>query len=285
MVLNKKLKELRTKKGLTQAEFAKLLDINPKVVSKWENGESLPQSEMLPLIADIFNISIDELFERICTYNIDSKAIAREYGYEHAYSIGDIQSMVSYLILGMQERQNRDMGCYSDEALADISDDLQSLIEVKDERPQCYSYSKSDSVVNYMRNDFIITTLWQCDERKSAEILNSNYRAMRTVFEFFALEGAEKILAHFLSLANGSIFTFDHLVESAGVDEATAKRFIELLFSLNKTSTECVINEETAVINGVDTKICTYYEGHVTKMLKTILLTAYLLTEQKGGFR
>lgn len=285
MALNEKLKDLRTNKGLTQAQLGKLLDINPKVISKWENGESLPQSELLPLLADIFDIGIDELFGRNHAENIDSRAIVRKYGYENAYSIADIQSLVSYLILGMQERQNLDMGCYSDEALNNISDDLLSLIEAKDTRPQCYSPNKIDSVVNYMCGDFIITTLWQCDEGKFAEIMRDNYPAMKSVFEFFALENAEKLLAHFLSLTNSFSFTLEHLVESVGADEATAKKFLELLFSLNSTSTECVIHEETAVIEGAETKVYTYYGGHVTKMLKTILLAAYLLTEQKGGFR
>ncbi len=38
---SEKLNELRTEKGLTQAELASVLSVSDKVISKWENGGSL----------------------------------------------------------------------------------------------------------------------------------------------------------------------------------------------------------------------------------------------------
>jgi len=60
----KKVAELRKEKGLTQAELAEKLSLSPQAISKWENGESLPDITTLPLLADILGVTIDELLGR-----------------------------------------------------------------------------------------------------------------------------------------------------------------------------------------------------------------------------
>ncbi len=52
---------LRKAKGMTQEEFAEKLGVTPQAVSKWENGVSCPDIMLLPRIAEIFGVSIDEL--------------------------------------------------------------------------------------------------------------------------------------------------------------------------------------------------------------------------------
>ncbi len=51
----------RKAKGMTQEEFAEKLGVTPQAVSKWENGVSCPDIMLLPKIAEIFGVSIDEL--------------------------------------------------------------------------------------------------------------------------------------------------------------------------------------------------------------------------------
>ena len=58
----KLLYELRREKGWTQGELAEKLGITNQAVSKWENDLSCPDIMSLPDIADIFGITIDELF-------------------------------------------------------------------------------------------------------------------------------------------------------------------------------------------------------------------------------
>lgn len=55
--------ELRKKKGVTQEELAKHVSVSAQAVSKWENG-GVPDVELLPQIADFFEVSVDELFGR-----------------------------------------------------------------------------------------------------------------------------------------------------------------------------------------------------------------------------
>ena len=55
---------LRKERGLTQEQLANELGISYQAVSKWENELSSPDISALPLLADIFGVSIDALFGR-----------------------------------------------------------------------------------------------------------------------------------------------------------------------------------------------------------------------------
>ena len=63
MELGKKIKQLRFKAGLTQEQLAEKLGIGPQSVSKWENAAAMPDITTLPLLAEIFGVSIDDLFD------------------------------------------------------------------------------------------------------------------------------------------------------------------------------------------------------------------------------
>ena len=61
--------ELRKTKAITQDELAKYVGVSAQAVSKWENG-GVPDTELLPKIADFFEVSIDKLFGG-CDSNIN----------------------------------------------------------------------------------------------------------------------------------------------------------------------------------------------------------------------
>ena len=56
--------KLRKEKSVTQEELASKVGVSSQAVSKWENG-GMPDAELLPRIADFFEVSIDTLFGRI----------------------------------------------------------------------------------------------------------------------------------------------------------------------------------------------------------------------------
>jgi len=62
MEMGNKIKELRTKLGITQEELSKTLNVSSQAVSKWENG-GLPDLELIPEIAKYFNVTTDYLFD------------------------------------------------------------------------------------------------------------------------------------------------------------------------------------------------------------------------------
>jgi len=54
----------RKRQGLTQEELAQKLGVTNQSVSKWESAQCCPDIGLLPMLADIFGIGIDELFGR-----------------------------------------------------------------------------------------------------------------------------------------------------------------------------------------------------------------------------
>ena len=56
-----KLRVLRESQNMTQNELATKLKISRSTVAMWENGKSLPQTEILIKLADLFGCTIDEL--------------------------------------------------------------------------------------------------------------------------------------------------------------------------------------------------------------------------------
>ncbi len=58
-----KICESRHKCGLTQDQLAERLGVSAQAVSKWERGESMPDSVLLPIIAKELGVSIDSLFD------------------------------------------------------------------------------------------------------------------------------------------------------------------------------------------------------------------------------
>lgn len=52
---------LREEHNLTQREFAKILDVSDKAVSKWENGQAIPRMDTLEKIAETFETTVEDL--------------------------------------------------------------------------------------------------------------------------------------------------------------------------------------------------------------------------------
>lgn len=64
--IGKQIAFLRKEKGCKQDELAKFVGVSPQAVSKWENG-GIPDTELLPKIADFFSVTVDFLFGRNIT--------------------------------------------------------------------------------------------------------------------------------------------------------------------------------------------------------------------------
>lgn len=60
-MLKENIKSLRKRKGLSQEELAIKLNVVRQTISKWEQGLSVPDSEMLIRISEIFDVSVSTL--------------------------------------------------------------------------------------------------------------------------------------------------------------------------------------------------------------------------------
>lgn len=63
MKISDKIRQNRRRGGLTQEQFAQKIGVSAQTVSKWENEVAMPDIMLLPSIAEVFGISIDELFD------------------------------------------------------------------------------------------------------------------------------------------------------------------------------------------------------------------------------
>ncbi len=61
MTLGKRIATLRKEKGLKQDDLADMLDVSAQAVSKWENDQTCPDISLLPKLAQILGITVDEL--------------------------------------------------------------------------------------------------------------------------------------------------------------------------------------------------------------------------------
>ncbi len=77
--------ELRTKNGLSQDELAGKIHVTRQAVSRWENGETVPNTETLKLLSKLFDVSINTLLGsprklicQCCGMPLDDTLISKE---------------------------------------------------------------------------------------------------------------------------------------------------------------------------------------------------------------
>lgn len=110
--IGEKIRLLRKKNDVTQDRLADHLGVTPQAVSRWESGICYPDMNALPLIADYFSVSIDEL---LCYNNAQKNARVQSY-IESAERLLDREKIVEALDLLR-------------EAMADIPSDASLQLE------------------------------------------------------------------------------------------------------------------------------------------------------------
>lgn len=77
--------KLRTEKGISQDELAKKVYVTRQAVSRWENGETVPNTETLKLLSGFFGVSINtllgsprELVCQCCGMPLEDSFISKE---------------------------------------------------------------------------------------------------------------------------------------------------------------------------------------------------------------
>ena len=77
--------QLRTKMGLSQEELAEKVFVTQQAVSRWENGDTIPNTETLKLLSKLFNVSINtllgsprQLICQCCGMPLEDASISKE---------------------------------------------------------------------------------------------------------------------------------------------------------------------------------------------------------------
>ena len=61
--VGKFLKELRGEKAITQEQLAEMLGVSNRSISRWENGATMPDFDLLIQIAKYFEVEIEEILD------------------------------------------------------------------------------------------------------------------------------------------------------------------------------------------------------------------------------
>ena len=77
--------DLRTRKGYSQEELAQKVFVTRQAVSRWETGETVPNTETLKLLSELFDVSINtllgsprQLICQCCGMPLDDSTVSRE---------------------------------------------------------------------------------------------------------------------------------------------------------------------------------------------------------------
>ena len=145
--------ELRTKKGLSQDELAEKVYVTRQAVSRWETGETVPNTETLKLLSTFFGVSINTLLGsprtlicQCCGMPLEDAIISREKD-------GSMN-------------ENYCQWCYADGKYT--YDDMDALIDV------CVTHMASEHFPEAQARAYLKDTLPKLEYWKGREKANSN---------------------------------------------------------------------------------------------------------------
>lgn len=85
MEIREILRDLRTRKGYSQEELAEKVFVTRQAVSRWETGETTPNTETLKLLSGLYDVSINtllgsprQLFCQCCGMPLEDSILSRE---------------------------------------------------------------------------------------------------------------------------------------------------------------------------------------------------------------
>ena len=97
-IMAKTIARLRRERGMTQEALAERIGVSPQTVSKWETQATCPDVALLPVLADVFGVSLDYLVGRT---NVETSPEVEEA----VISAEEMQLTAAYRMLN--ERQRR----------------------------------------------------------------------------------------------------------------------------------------------------------------------------------
>ena len=105
MNLGLNIKKLRLAKGMKQEELAEYTGVSSRAVSRWENGITFPDISLLPILANIFEVTVDELLDvDVYKKEQDIKSILEEnQKYKHT---GEVEKSIELLRKSLSKYPN-----------------------------------------------------------------------------------------------------------------------------------------------------------------------------------
>lgn len=199
LYVSENLKRLRKEKGLTQEQLATRLNVSFQAVSKWECGESYPDIVMLPSIAQIFSVSLDELvgMEKICSNEEAEKILAQ-------VDVNESKGLRAENVVLLREAVKRFPNNYmmSAKLAANLfcveSKSEEAGKERSAEAAEIAEYILANcndrKIIDWMRVDICYYYYWAGNKEKALECADELPSAAKNTVKEFLLAGNEKMV-------------------------------------------------------------------------------------------
>ena len=258
------LQTLRKNRGVTQEQLATHLGVSPQAVSKWENG-SYPDGDLLPQIADYFEVSIDYLYGRakddvsIEQQIMDAiKGISVNEKFEHYEHFEQTMRYIWATIIGCwpengnyYERHRSEGSHVVGASIIDnagfnffrLNKSLEFFAMVKEPEEGFASYFKV-----------------------TAELEN--------LFTFLGKKENLKVLFYMLTLDNAEGVSVATIAKRIGISEEAAKEAMEYLIRMAEKNLGNQVVQQASVLNEYDKKENVYIVDKLTSTSVLLLLAA-----------
>ncbi len=236
------LQTLRKNRGVTQEQLATHLGVSPQAVSKWENG-SYPDGDLLPQIADYFEVSIDYLYGRakdnvsLEQQLMDAiKEINIGPGYDHTEHLDRMLKYIWAMQLGLWPENKQ----YYDRTRSDGDHVIVST-----------AYDKSGFNFFRLNKNLEFYTIMKRPEKGFA----SYFKVTDELAEMFAFLGKKenlKVLFYLLSLDAGNGVSVSTIAKRVGISEPEARGAVDYLKQVPNYETGNRILMEVSVLDEYD---------------------------------
>ena len=255
------LQTLRKKRGVTQEQLAAYLGVSPQAVSKWENG-SFPDGDLLPRIADYFEVSIDYLYgrdtERVSVEQMVMDSIkVIPIGENHSF--GERFEKILRYVWAAQASFWMENKTYYDRAVPEENNVLASTIT----NGAGFTYFRLNRDLEY----YMLM-------KRPAEGFSSYFQVTDRLAEFFAFLGKKEnlqVLFYLLSLNDKECVSGSTISKKIGISEAAAKEALTYLSGINAGKGNGPILREICLLDEFDKREKIYAVNQQTAATLLIL--------------
>ena len=216
MSIGKNIAKYRKAKGLTQEELGAKLGVTNQAVSKWESEVSMPDIMLLPEIATVLNITLDDLYgivkepEKVSVSADDFPSFCHQKLIELFY----YNTKMRFTHIGSSDKEQLEfqikklmegcrIGCFSNTQGAIVSTEDFSFID------STYKVANSEHVIKGRTDDYTLMYLTDKNFRKVF------YYQYKTAFE--------------KSKVNNTEFTFEEIMNGCNLTEDETAAALRLL--------------------------------------------------------
>ncbi len=230
--VGEKIASLRRGKSMTQEELAANLGVSAQSVSKWENSVTMPDILLLPVIAGIFDVTVDELFSIERPERISS------------FPVNETPSAVHRAVIDTMWAWCQD------------NDPDMTLKSLRSSPQRNTGFLSRQAGAVYANKD--IALVWLPGEKESLPMLEDE--SISELLTVLADPYVRRIMKHLIE--NPVAYTVSSIAVRCGMDEENARNVFEKLESLS-----FVLKQTVDIGTGECLDVYNFSGGHKVKLL------------------